>query len=291
MIRCNTHSLPNWIFLLFVCNNLALLLPKATAASATLADSLCLGLLHCENQGVCEEGTTSYDFLAGFRGVAESGVSLWPFAVEHVQNHHCQCPDRYTGVRCEVEFVTCGDREHTCFHGARCLETMDDLNEQAETVYSCNCETIDTASLTHYAGNFCEHPASSVCDNGVHRSFCVNDGVCLDSMDEHVREHPGCDCPEAWTGPHCEYPSGKSAQTTIVRQRNTTIYHKHPEFSTLSLSGFSVLVVMSIVFGLLLYWGQRRRKSRVQVEELIASVTAVDMPIPVRLPIKSAEVV
>ncbi|EEC47651.1 predicted protein [Phaeodactylum tricornutum CCAP 1055/1] len=253
----------------------------ATAASATLADSLCLGLLHCENQGVCEEGTTSYDFLAGFRGVAESGVSLWPFAVEHVQNHHCQCPDRYTGVRCEVEFVTCGDREHTCFHGARCLETMDDLNEQAETVYSCNCETIDTASLTHYAGNFCEHPASSVCDNGVHRSFCVNDGVCLDSMDEH------------------RLGLGHIASTQVENQLKPRLFGKgtrqsiinHPEFSTLSLSGFSVLVVMSIVFGLLLYWGQRRRKSRVQVEELIASVTAVDMPIPVRLPIKSAEVV
>lgn len=86
-----------------------------------------------------------------------------------------------------------------------------DANGNAETIrYTCDCDSAFDA-LDKYAGKFCQYQSTDICTkNGqpgmgkANFAFCVNNGVCKGRVNDG-QDPPGCDCPEGFTGDHCEY--------------------------------------------------------------------------------------
>merc|ERR1712003_575984 len=98
---------------------------------------------------------------------------------------HCVCQPGFTGLRCEYNIETCGEEEHFCLHGAKCITITNSDNLQK---YSCDCSTTSSSISPAFAGESCEHKSTSVCTigdllPGQPLSFCVNGGTCLREVD------------------------------------------------------------------------------------------------------------
>jgi len=96
---------------------------------------------------------------------------------------HCKCEPGWIGGLCDIKVEVCGEDEHLCLNGSKCLE-------QADGSYQCDCEEAFT-SESRFAGNYCQHHHTQVCHSleqspfsgTAQNLFCVNDGICsnLDS--------------------------------------------------------------------------------------------------------------
>ncbi len=133
--------------------------------------------LPCQNGGTCRKGidqTKENELMRKFAHEDFSDV-LRP-SPSLISFEHCVCPTGYFGIYCEYQIEDCGNGEHMCFHGSTCLRNGEE--------FSCDC----LSSKTKTAGLFCEHVASSECEQWVdmqngHRGFCTNGGKC--QMDEN----------------------------------------------------------------------------------------------------------
>lgn len=153
--------------------------------------------LFCENGGVCVMGNADY----GYHGTLNA-----PFlGTTSMDLMHCNCPIGFTGVYCERAVVTCGQNDHACFHGSECVPV-----DLATGEWQCDC-TKALDNFKTFAGKFCEHASTAVCEHGAIKShsFCVNGGVCKDVIfgDE---THQGCDCPDGFKGNFCELDNNAS---------------------------------------------------------------------------------
>jgi hypothetical protein len=78
---------------------------------------------------------------------------------------------------------TCPGGEHACFHGSKCVSDTEGS--------SCDCQAGST-SIEKLAGKFCEHQSTTICTSGASASssfaFCVNQGSCVDVIDENNEE-------------------------------------------------------------------------------------------------------
>jgi hypothetical protein len=131
--------------------------------------------LGCDNKGKCVLNTAA-DPSLGFDGVWAS----------HDIGMHCQCPKGFTGTLCEHKVEVCGNLDHVCLHGSKC-------KQDADGSYGCECSSSWTKE-SRFAGKFCQHHHTDVCtpsgvpeysDGMALPAFCVNDGVCMDEVDEH----------------------------------------------------------------------------------------------------------
>mmetsp|Transcript_44813 Transcript_44813/g.54219 ORF Transcript_44813/g.54219 Transcript_44813/m.54219 type:complete len:177 (-) Transcript_44813:12-542(-) len=133
--------------------------------------------LPCENTGRCVMGMADY----GYHGTLDL-----PFLnTTHVDFKHCECPSEYTGLMCEHRVETCGNDEHACFNGAKCVRLPDP--DGRERTYTCDCRAGEGSGsqTSSYAGHMCEHAATSFCEYGVavsKHAFCVNGGTCKDTV-------------------------------------------------------------------------------------------------------------
>lgn len=128
---------------------------------------------------------------------------------------HCVCPSHYFGIQCEHKLEICPGGDHVCLHGSQCVahgEGGTDANGDAveTTRYTCDCDSAFDA-LDKYAGKFCQYQSTDICTkNGqpgmgkANFAFCVNNGICRGRINDG-QDPPGCDCPEGFTGDHCEY--------------------------------------------------------------------------------------
>jgi len=120
----------------------------------------------------------------------------------------CGCPDGFTGLGCELNIIRCArdDDSHLhCQNGSSCN------TNPATGRKECNCDEAYIESA--YAGHECEHPATSYCTTDELSSkthFCTNGGVCLNPTPGTEEGHYGCNCPEDFEGPHCEYLKGRT---------------------------------------------------------------------------------
>lgn len=133
--------------------------------------------LPCQNGGTCQKGIDQKKQNEFMRSFAHGDFSdLLSPSPGFMNFEHCACPTGYFGIHCEYQMEQCGNGEHLCFHGSTCLQNGEE--------FSCDC----LSSTTKTAGLFCEHVASSECEEWVdmkngHRGFCTNGGHC--QVDEY----------------------------------------------------------------------------------------------------------
>jgi hypothetical protein len=150
---------------------------------------------HCEFP--CVEGTNSElcDYSINFdlcdlecehNGKCVVETSANPILGVDVIDTHCQCPQGFTGTLCEHEVEVCGNLDRMCLHGSKC-------KQEADGSYGCECSSSWTKE-SQFAGKFCQHHHTDICtpsgvpefsDGMALPAFCVNDGVCMDVVDEH----------------------------------------------------------------------------------------------------------
>ena len=154
--------------------------------------------LECMNGGQCREGAKdlsgSYLDLGPELSDPSSSKTVDLSKSTAGNFEHCDCPIGYTGVKCEYEVDECrsaeGDVEHICLHGSRCTKP------EGAKAWSCDCEDAFTESQK-YAGKFCQHHQTTTCESKldpsrpyegpVNLAFCVNDGVCIDIVEDGKR--------------------------------------------------------------------------------------------------------
>ena len=154
--------------------------------------------LECMNGGQCREGSKdlsgSYLDLGPELSDPSSSKTVDLSKSTAGNFEHCDCPTGYTGVKCEYEVDECrnteGEVEHICLHGSRCAKP------EGAKAWSCACEDAFTESQK-YAGKFCQHHQTTTCESKVDPShpyegpanlaFCVNDGVCIDIVEDGKR--------------------------------------------------------------------------------------------------------
>jgi hypothetical protein len=126
--------------------------------------------LHCQHGSTCKLGAPSWQHF--YRNTAHTWTN--PLDMQH-----CACQPGYTGLLCEVVGVPCGN--NFCHNGGTCVQTT---QSDGSVKHFCDCTTAEknvSGKVVGYAGEFCEHEATSLCTDelGVNgNQFCVNGGVC-----------------------------------------------------------------------------------------------------------------
>ncbi|KAG9510069.1 Neurogenic locus notch-like protein 2 [Fragariocoptes setiger] len=96
--------------------------------------------------------------------------------INQLGSFSCECPEEFTGLRCEQKRSVC--EKTPCLNSGTCRE-LNDGN------FVCQC-------VPGYYGAICEH------ESCLARS-CENDGLCRKIMNKYV-----CACPEGSSGARCE---------------------------------------------------------------------------------------
>jgi len=168
--------------------------------------------LECENGGKCQFGIKEIDY--SFETQVQKGDHLY---------QHCLCSKGFKGENCGIyeEELTmdskCGD-DH-CHHGGICSSTKNGYE-------MCDCSaTNKIASNVAFAGRYCEVTSTSICNGGSKKQgvngkqFCTNYGTCVDPKNNGIYS---CDCPNGYTGDHCEFPPTQKTVAAIKRATTCT---------------------------------------------------------------------
>jgi Notch 1 len=135
--------------------------------------------LQCENDGKCQNGAKDNSIMNQFG----SELSAYTVAYDH-NFEHCVCPEGFMGLKCETKVEICGNGQHVCLHGSKCVADGYD--------FSCNCDVASTPTVA-MAGEYCQHISTSICStdevsssmsNQSTFAFCVNNGQCVDIVGE-----------------------------------------------------------------------------------------------------------
>lgn len=129
--------------------------------------------LDCGDHGVCRNGLKDNSALGDVAHAASLNQT------DNGYFQHCVCQDGYVGLTCNQVVEVCPDGQQKCLHGSTCYQQGQE--------YLCNCQNVEAISgetFTSYAGDSCEHAATSTCLLNPQivaakpLSFCVNHGVC-----------------------------------------------------------------------------------------------------------------
>lgn len=218
--------------------------------------------LPCENGSTCKMGKADFGY---------HGTLNLPFLNKTAEEYmHCVCPEGFTGVLCEHHVQTCGDNEHACFNGATCVKKKDEQ-------YSCDCMT--THNTNAYAGHMCEHAATSFCEYGVavsKHSFCVNGGTCVKSIIDGD-PHMGCNCPDGFSGEHCEYSDAMAAKYSVLTATSTPdgiVGFLTANVKVISLSAGIAIGALMLIY--IMFIGVKIAGGRISKKEEVAATVTKD---------------
>lgn len=217
--------------------------------------------IHCENLKCLNGGTCR-------KGAKELGeLSDIVKDIDHLNStysedfDHCVCSPGFIGLRCEHKVETCGNGEHFCLHGSKCIKNSKDNSQ------GCDCLLVTSNVSSAFAGNSCEHKATAICTVGDFApgkplSFCVNGGYCLKEVTSE-EGHAGCNCPQNWMGPHCEL---KKRADNDIKNENALRNQSNQESaakSKVTILVISIIAFISaIVITITLIIRKQRKKSR-----------------------------
>jgi hypothetical protein len=162
--------------------------PQQQAEQGSLASSDCACVdgytgSHCEIDPVCNIECLNKG--ACILGKSDSPLlTAWPGDVPS-DRMYCDCARGYDGHHCEYRVDICGNNEHICLHGTKCVDGGSDG-------YSCKCDHGDHLCKQQQGTQFC----SPILDNGIDGllpaveyygsmavpAFCFNGGKCLDVL-------------------------------------------------------------------------------------------------------------
>lgn len=211
-------------------------------------------MLNCKNGGSCKHGEKDF---SNFEKVTEKVLHIPFLNLTNINFVHCECPEGFTGVQCDIPVEKCKDHEHYCFNGAECV----DPTKKKHHGHWCDCSKSPDKTTT-FSGFFCEHAASAFCEFGKavsEHSYCANGGGCKDTIIAG-EEHVGCDCREEWTGEHCEFhkestlpiPAKKTTVTTATLTNQASAKAAANPSASSSSGGFHpgaiAYVVLVVVF-------------------------------------------
>ena len=177
-------------------------------------------------------------------------------------SNQCSCYDGWGGSRCNKPAEHCTDAL-ICENGSTCAKSISSTFHED---YYCDCSIASSyRATTVFAGRSCQYQASMYCVYGTSRSmtaFCVNDGICKEIMISEDKPFPGCDCPDMFTGYHCEIPIGQTtyAHTGVSYSRasssagNEAYYSSQPNSTSarfvvvyITLVAFAVFIVLTAI--------------------------------------------
>ena len=129
--------------------------------------------LFCYNKGTCRYGHGKF---GAYNGI-DSQTDELPFEQElHDNGMYCTCPVGFTGLQCEIKYVTCGRDNHTCFNGSACVKERS--SNDGNVFYRCECDVTESVMDAPYAGKYCEHIATSFCDGDDGFSHALENELC-----------------------------------------------------------------------------------------------------------------
>lgn len=199
----------------------------------------------CQNGGVCRKGAKDIGALAE---IAHN--------VEHLNQtsnmdfEHCVCPSGYAGTLCEIKVDVCGQGEHLCLHGSKCVSDGE--------FHACDCSNADQGGDSEvFAGRSCEHKATDICTKGELEpgkplSFCTNSGTCKKQVSPD-EPHPGCDCSEEWMGPHCELRASSEPGPDQSASATNSYNIGANESQSSGRNGFLIVEIIFLVLCLVLF--------------------------------------
>ena len=142
--------------------------PTPDTAGADDADYVSCSA-QCLNGGTCNKGAKNHGILENIEIKDLNQTSNMDF-------EHCVCRPGFAGVHCEIKVDVCGEGEHVCLHGSKCVSDGE--------YHACDCSSADQGEESEaYAGRSCEHKSTDICTQGElgpgkPLSFCTNSGTC-----------------------------------------------------------------------------------------------------------------
>jgi len=126
----------------------------------------------------------------------------------------------------DTEDVLAGS-PHYCYHGGQCLAGLTDDARNSQRFCDCSKAKHNGAP---YFGKYCEIQGAVRCskdeddeddEDDDSQVFCTAQGTCVDKFEKHSNNP--CNCPEGFTGPHCEFLEGTVPECSLSCGR--TIIH------------------------------------------------------------------
>ena len=170
----------------------------ASTASLVAAQTSDSCTLNCQNETPCRQGEADYsNEPKDINGLAfsfhkETSRDGW----------YCECPDEFTGIRCNRPVERCPNTTHVCYNGGKCIHGIEGITGPDE--YFCNCDGAEHDGVP-YVGKYCETEGAVLCGGEDSEVFCTQGGSC--KPDAETKAHP-CNCLAGKRGPHCEFDTG-----------------------------------------------------------------------------------
>ncbi|CAJ1892957.1 unnamed protein product [Cylindrotheca closterium] len=212
--------------------------------------------LQCKNGGSCRIGQKDTSLFSQF------GADMEKYNQTNIDFQHCVCPDGYFGVQCEHQLDVCPGGEHVCLHGSKCVAINESDPDTLE--HKCDCED-SFDSINQFAGKYCQFESTDMCTkNGkpglsnAKNAFCVNGGKCKSTVDDDQQRHPGCDCPDKYTGDHCEFIVGREPAAS---QTLSSVGGEEKADMDLLAALAVILAALIVAIAAMLYMAKKKTKA------------------------------
>ena len=198
----------------------------ANVSSSSQNISTCDSVMTCHEGASCIRGDADYSWQP-------KDINGVPFSFLQITNrdgYYCDCPDGWTGLRCNHPYVICQRSNHICYNGGKCIDGID--LKVAPNQLFCDCTNAQHKGVP-YVGKYCETEGAVQCGNT--EIFCANGGSCADGFENLT--YP-CNCRQGYRGPHCEFDNGYVPNCTLQCQNGGSCMLGIKNYDTALLSEF-----------------------------------------------------
>jgi hypothetical protein len=210
--------------------------------------------LECQNNGFCRKGAKDISVLEKYEQINGGLHRLLTQSADDKAYagdfEHCVCPKGYVGLQCEYKMDVCPGGDQVCLNGADCVPYRNEEGLQ----FQCDCATASD-NTKFFAGKYCEYSSTEICStNGQvtkgsdSYTFCVNDGECVDNVDESGESKPECECKDGFEGDHCEFRIESSGSDRGIGNPATPVQQKTTNWLVLLTVIFAVLATLIFLF-------------------------------------------